>query len=139
MAFFLKVLTNPGNISENFWQIGVFAIVNLIAAVVGYFSGKVVGKLVGELEKMSWTSMLLILPFLGLLWGILAGGAGGIIIFIVGAIFGAAIGGAVGAAALPAFTVFHRLLKKGDLIEGRQFLPIAFGVTFVICAFILGL
>jgi len=83
--------------------------------------------------------MILLSPFIGILWGIMAGGAGGVIIFLVGAIFGAFIGGMVGGAALPLFLIFHRLLRKGEFIEQKHFLPIAFGITFTICSFILGL
>ena len=115
------------------------AVINLISAVVGYFSGKFIGKTVGELEKASWMKMLFVLPFIGIVWGILAGGAGGIIVFIVGALFGASLGAMVGSVALPIFTIFHRLLKKGDVIDGKLFFPIAFGITLIICAFILGL
>lgn len=122
-----------------YWIIGVVAIINLISAIVGYFSGKLVGKMVGSLEEKSWTKMLLALPFVGILWGIMAGGAGGVIVFVVGAIFGAALGAMVGGAALPMFAVFHRLLKKGDVIDRKHFYPLAFGITFVICAFIFGL
>ena len=139
-AFFTRILFDAGNLhNDDYWMIGVLAIVNLISAIVGYFSGKLIGRIVGELEKMSWTKMLLILPFVGILWGILAGGAGGIIIFVIGAIFGAIIGAAVGSAALPVFTIFHRLLKQGDVIDRRQFLPLALGITLIISAFILGL
>jgi hypothetical protein len=126
-------------VNEDFWFLGVFAIVNLISAVVGYFSGKLTGKIVRESEKASWTKMIVLLPFIGILWGMLAGGAGGIIIFVIGAVFGAIIGAAVGSVALPAFAIFHRLMKKGDKIDRKHFLPIAFGITFVISAFILGL
>jgi len=125
--------------TEDAWIIGIIAIVNLISAVVGYFSGKLIGKIVRESEKSSWTKMIFFLPFVGFLWGIIAGGAGGLIIFIFGAIFGAIFGSAVGSFALPVFTIFHRLLKKGDQIERSHFLPLAFGITFIISAFILGL
>jgi hypothetical protein len=125
--------------SDEFWILGVLAIVNLISAVVGFFSGKLIGKMVREVEKISWLKMLLLLPFIGMFWGIMSGGAGGIIIFIIGAFFGAYFGAMVGSIALPLFTIFHRVIKKGDLIERNQFLPIAFGITFVVCGFILGL
>lgn len=121
------------------WVFGVMLIVNLISAVVGFFSGKIIAKTIRVFEKLSWSKMILILPFLGLIWGIISGGAGGIIIFIVGAFFGAMIGGVVGSIALPVFTIFHRLLKKGEMIELKHFLPIAFGITFIICSFIFGL
>lgn len=124
---------------ENFWVFGIFCIVSLISATVGYFSGKKIGRTVFELEKMSWTRMILTLPFLGAVWGILAGGAGGIIIFVFGAFFGALVGGAVGAVALPVFTVVHRLIKRGDQIEEKHFLPLAYGVAAVISAFVIGL
>ncbi|MCY7377448.1 MAG: hypothetical protein LH472_15920 [Pyrinomonadaceae bacterium] len=139
-AIFTRFFVTEGNFrGDDFWIIGVVAIINLISAIVGYFSGKFIGTIVGELEKMSWSKMLFALPFVGILWGIMAGGAGGIIIFIIGAVFGASLGAAVGSVALPAFTIFHRLLKKGDVIDRRHFLPLAFGVTLIICAFILGL
>lgn len=139
-AIFARILTDAGSLhGDDYWMIGVMAIVNLISAIVGYFSGKLIGRIVASLEKSSWTKMLLALPFIGILWGIMAGGAGGIIIFVVGAIFGAMLGAAVGSVALPMFAIFHRLLKTGDVIDRRQFLPLAFGITLIISAFILGL
>lgn len=140
LAMFIRFFTDKGALrGEDFWILGVVAVINLISAVVGFFSGKLVGKIVAGLEKLTWTQMLPVLPFVGIFWGMLAGGAGGIIVFVIGAIFGAALGGAVGGIALPAFTIFHRLMKKGDRIDRRHFLPIAFGIAFVISAFILGL
>ena len=124
---------------SSIWILGVLFIVNLLTAVVGFFTGKLVGKILRNLESRSWSVLLLVAPFVGLAWGILSGGAGGIIIFVIGALFGAALGGAVGMIALPAFAALHRLLKRGDMIEQRHFLPIAFGITFTICSFILGL
>ncbi len=139
-AIFTRFLTNSGSLNNgDLWILGVIAIVNVISAVVGYFSGKLIGKIVGELEKNSWLAMFFALPFVGILWGILSGGAGGSIIFVIGAFFGALLGSAVGSVALPAFTLFHRLLKKGDMIDRKHFLPMAFGITFIICGFILGL
>lgn len=124
---------------DDLWILGIFAIVNLITAIVGFVSGRHIGKLVAELENQSWSSMMLALPFVGIFWGILTGGAGGVIVLAVGAFLGAAIGAAVGGIALPAFVLFHRLLKCGDQIDRKHFLPLAFGITFVISAFFLGL
>lgn len=139
-AIFARLFWDAGNIrGEDFWLLGVAAVVNLISAIVGYFSGNLIGKIVSELEKQSWSRMIFALPFIGMLWGIIAGGAGGVIVLGVGAFFGALLGAAVGATALPVFTIFHRLLKKGDLIDRQQFLPVAFGVTFIVCALVLGL
>jgi len=140
LAISVRFLLNNGNIQfEDLWIFGVIAVISLISAVVGYFSGKFIGRIVGELEKSSWLKMLLVLPLIGILWGVLAGGAGGVIVFIFGAVFGALLGGAVGNFALPVFTIFHRLLKRDGKIDRRHFLPLAFGTTFIISAFILGL
>jgi hypothetical protein len=121
------------------WVIGMLTFAVLLSGIVGSFSGKVVGRGVRNFEKRSWSSMVLITPFVGFLWGMVAGGAGGFMIFVIGAFFGAILGGMVGAVALPAFVILHRLLKRGDMIDQRHFLPLAFGVTFAICSFILGL
>jgi hypothetical protein len=139
-AFFAKFLIDTRSLqSDNFWILGVVLLVNLIAAGVGFLSGKFIGRTVAELERASWTRMILGLPFVGAFWGILAGGASGAIIFLFGAFFGAALGATVGAFALPLFAVFHRLLRRGDSIDGKHFLPLAFGISFIVSAFILGL
>lgn len=138
-AFFVRLFTVSRIFQgEDFWILGVVAIVVLISAVVGYLSGRRIGRIVFELEKKSWSKMLLALPFVGIFWGLMAGGAGGTVIFVVGALFGAVIGGLVGAAALPIFAIFHRLLKRGDKIDGRHFLPLAFGISLIVSAFLLG-
>lgn len=133
------MLDTKGVRNEDAWLIGVFAIVSVVSSVVGYLSGKLIAQIVRNLEKTSWTKMILALPFVGILWGILAGGAGGAVIFLIGAFFGAILGGMVGSFALPVFTIFHRLLKKGDQIERKHFLPLAFGISLIISAFMLGL
>jgi hypothetical protein len=140
LALFLRFFLEMGpNRTGEVWMIGIFFIVDLLSAIVGFFTGKLVGKMMRNLEARSWSVLLLAAPLVGLVWGILSGGAGGIIIFVIGAFFGAILGGAVGMVALPAFAVLHRLLKRGDMIEQRHFLPLAFGITFTICSFILGL
>ncbi len=139
-AIFTRFLADSGGLrNEDLWIFGVVAIVNVLSAVVGFFSGRLIGKMVREVEQYSWSAMLFTLPFIGVLWGIMAGGAGGVVILIIGAFLGAVLGAMVGGVALPIFGIFHRLLKKGDFIDRRHFLPLAFGITFIICGFILGL
>lgn len=121
------------------WVVALLIFVNLVCGFTGFFSGKVIGRMVAEAEKWNWFLMLFILPFIGIFWGIMTGGAGGIFLFVIGAIFGAIIAAMVGSVAVTAFAIFHRTLKKGDFIEFSQFLPIAIGITTTICAFILGL
>lgn len=136
--FIFEKFRYPGN-SDDFWVIPLLLFVNLVCVTVGYFSGKLIGKIVRDLEKASWTKMLLAMPFIGILWGLMTGAAGGVFIFVIGAFFGAVIAGAIGGLTLPAYSIFHRLLKKGDKIEEKHFFPIALGVTGIITAFILGL
>ncbi len=136
-----RVLRHP--INSAYEVIGIIAFlifINIICVVVGYYSGKkIISPLVTKAETYSWSSMVLLLPLIGILWGIITGGIGGIFIYVIGAIFGAIIASMVGSVALTTFTVFHRLMKRGDSIEQKHFLPIAFGITATICAFILGL
>lgn len=119
------------------WLIPVMVLVNSIAALKGYVSGKLMGKIILKFERYSWFSMLFILPFLGFSWGLTTGCIAGLFLFVVGALFGGVIGGIVGSFALPAFTTLHRLLKRDDKIDRKDFVPIALGITFVISAFIL--
>ncbi|MGH7783742.1 MAG: hypothetical protein ACREO5_07880 [Candidatus Binatia bacterium] len=137
-TLFTRFVIESRMLSDGAWFIGILLIVNVVSAVVGFFSGKWIARLVASVEKLTWIEMILLLPFIGFLWGMMAGGAGGFIIFFVGAVFGGAIGGMVGAAALPFFVIFHRLLKRGDLMEVKHFLPIALAITLSICSFILG-
>lgn len=140
LAFFIGFFMNSGGFrTDRIWIFGLLAVVNLLTAIVGFFSGKIVGKWMRELDKHPLGAVLPLAPFIGILWGAVSGGAGGLIIFVFGAIIGAFFGGAVGSVALPIFIIFHRWLKKGEMIDRRHFLPVAFGIIFTICAFILGL
>jgi hypothetical protein len=140
MALFLRFLLDIYPRQNEIWVPLIFLLfVNFVCAIVGYFSGRLIGKMVAETEKWSWGAMLLTLPFIGILWGIMAGGAGGIFIYVIGAIFGAIFAAMVAGIALPIFTIFHRWLKKGDVMDRDQFLPIALGITIIISAFIFGL
>lgn len=139
-AIFLKILTDvsvwrPG--MESILGLVLFA--NITAAIVGSLTGKKVAKVVRYLYTLPLFRSIVVLPFVGMLWGMAAGAAGGAFLFVIGAFFGAAIGGTVGAIALPAFAIFHKIMKRGDLIDMKHFLPISLGLTLVICAFILGL
>lgn len=135
--FVFERFRQPG-VSDDFWIVPLLLFVNLVCTVVGYFSGKLIGRMVAELEKYSWTGMLLAMPFIGALWGIITGAAGGVFIFVIGAFFGAFIAAIVGIVALPTFSIFHRLMKKGEFIEEKHFFPIALGISSIITALILG-
>lgn len=138
-AIFIRVLWDGGLRPENAWLLILLILTNFTAAITGFFTGKLVGRSVAYLHDLSFSRAILLLPLLGLIWGMAAGAAGGVFMFIVGALFGSVVGGAVGAVVLPVFATLHRLTKRGEMIETRLFLPLAFGVTLTICSFILGL
>jgi hypothetical protein len=112
---------------------------NLTCAFVGKYIGKTFADSFTGFERKSWTRMLVLSSLLGFCWAIITGAAGGAIFFGVGAIFGAVCAIPVGMAAFPAFASIHRLLERGNQIEWRHFLPLAFGISTVISAFILGM
>jgi len=140
MSFFIKFAIDSRVFeSDGAWFVIVLLFVNAATATAGYFSGKFIGRAARQVETYRWPTMLAVAPLLGILWGMIAGGAGGLIIFLIGAIFGAVIGGAVGAVALPVFAAFHRVLKRGDVIEYKHLLPLALGIALTISSFILGM
>ena len=138
-AVFSRFAFEIGGNPNDFWLILLLLVSNAVCGFAGYYSGKFIGKQISDAEKFSWSKMLLIVPFLGLLWGIITGAAGGIFIFVIGAFFGAAIASIIGAFAVTSMTIFHRLLKHGDVMDYRQFLPISLGITLAISALLLGL
>ncbi|MFT3745035.1 MAG: hypothetical protein QM785_12170 [Pyrinomonadaceae bacterium] len=132
-ALFIAESRAPSEI----WLVALLMGVNTVTAFVGYFFGKVVGSLLHDRDDRSISFYIFFLPFLGFLWGAIAGGVGGVFLFIVGAFFGAVIGGTVGMIALPAFYLMHRLLKHGEYLELKYFLPVATGIVYSISAVIL--
>lgn len=121
-----------------FWPTFIMSITTFVSSVVGYYSGILVAKAIKNLTNASFGRRVIACLGIGTLWGIAAGAAGGLFIFIIGAFFGAVIGGLVGAVSLTAFSVPYFALKKGGMIEFSHFLPLSLGITFSICAFVLG-
>lgn len=112
---------------------------NATCALVGFQFGKVVGRIVGYLEKQTKGEYIVLSVLTGALWGIVSGGLSGLFLFLIGGIFGAVIGGIVGAVALPAFLIPYNAVKRGSSVGLTHFLPISVGVTAIICSFILHL
>lgn len=140
-AIFLKLLLEgSGGMEPAAMALAIFVVFSVAAtSAAGFYSGKLVGQIVSDLERRPWIVMLAALPFVGAVWGLLSGAAGGFILFGFGALVGGTIGGIVGSAVLSSFGVLHRILKKGDTMERSQFIPVAFGITVAVAAFILGL
>jgi hypothetical protein len=106
--------------------------------VAGYASGRIVPSMIERIGKVHVANRLALLALTGFAWGAVSGAIGGLFLFIIGAVFGAVVGGTIGAVALPVLVGLRAPLRRGDLVELKHFLPIAFGITLSLCAFILG-
>jgi hypothetical protein len=138
-ALFIRILGEGDGLPvEQWWLYALLFFANLATAFAGYFSGKIVAKILRSLEDVSIGKTILLLPLIGMTWGAVSGAVGGAFLFIFGAIFGAAIGSVVGGLVLPLFAAAHKTLKRGDSMEFAQFLPVALGMTLTVCAFIFG-
>jgi hypothetical protein len=114
-------------------------LMNFTCAGMGYVMGKALSNSMATLERDTWTPMLLLAPLIGAGWGAVTGAAGGLIFVGIGAFFGAIFAIPVGAFAFAVFSVLHRLLARGDMIDARHFWPLASGLSLFAAALVLGL
>ena len=114
-------------------------LMNIVCCITGRRMGSKLGRTLDTMERLSWSKMLLLLPLMGAAWGCVAGAAGGVVFFFIGALFGIACAVPVGMLAFTLFTPLHRLLARGGMIDARHFWPLACGVTMTISALILGM
>ncbi len=139
-AIIFAIFSSSGlNNSDGSWLIGLMMAANVLTAIAGYLSGKLVSDSVRQIREFSIWTQFALLPLIGLSWGAISGGIGGAVILFYGGFIGALFGGAVGLVALPIFVVLNRYLSYADAIERKHFLPITSGITFTICGLILGL
>jgi hypothetical protein len=117
----------------------LFFIMNGVCALVGWHMGRLTGRNVDQIERRGWHRMFFHALLKGTAWGAATGAAGGLIVFGLGAIVGAAIAIPVGIPAFISFTLLHRLMARGGMIDARHFWPLACGVVFVITALVLNL
>jgi MFS family permease len=114
-------------------------LMNVICAFVGGALGARLGRCMDKLERRAWPVTIFASALLGICWAAATGAAGGFIYFGIGALFGAAFAIPVGAFGFALFTMLHRLMARGGMIDARHFWPLACGIASVISAFILGL
>ena len=119
--------------------VSLFLLMNVVCAVVGRAMGRVLSESSLFSERKSWTFMLLLMPIIGLAWGLVTGFFGGLLFFGIGGFFGMAIAAPIGALAFTVFAILHRILERGGQIERRHFLPVAYGISLAFAAFFLGL
>ncbi len=113
-------------------------IINLVCIAAGMGFGKVVGRQMEKHHRAPWTKMLVFSVLYALLWALVTGFAGGAVVFIIGGFVGPFLAAPVALAAFPAFAILLRLNERGLFIERKHLLPIAYGISLTISAFILG-
>lgn len=132
-----------GGLMNLHWDGGVLfvlcAFMNIVCCLVGYAMGSAICRSALNLEHKSWIRMFLLIPLLGAGWGAVAGVAGGFFFFGIGGVFGFAIAVPIGFVGFLMFSILHRMLERGGMIETRHFLPIACGITAILTSLILGL
>ncbi|CAN5642236.1 hypothetical protein BH24ACI3_BH24ACI3_03720 [soil metagenome] len=124
---------------EDIWILIPAALAVAGTSWVGWRFGGLAACWVERAGDSGISTIILTIPLIGAVWGLAAGTVGGAFMFVFGAIFGAVIGAAVGTVSLPIFTLFHQLLKQDDDIDVRHLLPLSFGISSVVAAFVLGL
>ena len=114
-------------------------LMNLVCAIVGYYMGGVLGRAIVEMEKGSWTMMMLALPVIGAAWGAVTGAAGGLVFLGIGAMVGPIFAIPIGAMAFTCFAPLHRLLARGGMIEERHYWPLASAAALLPAALVMGM
>ncbi|HEV2764646.1 MAG TPA: hypothetical protein VGV38_16825 [Pyrinomonadaceae bacterium] len=126
------------NVLSAFGFFALLVLMNLVCWLVGRWLGSKLGARIEEAERGSWLKTLMVAALLGFVWAALTGFLGGLLFFGIGAIFGAFCAVPVGVAGFTVFTIFHRPLARGGMIDARHLRPLAWGVTLTIAAMILG-
>ncbi|MEO8574225.1 MAG: hypothetical protein ABI481_09675 [Pyrinomonadaceae bacterium] len=116
----------------------LLALAGVATGIVGYATGRFIPSAVRYASRFRFPNRILLLLAMGFAWGAVSGAIGGLFLYVVGSIFAGIVGGLVGAVVLPILATTHSMMRRGDLIEMKHFLPIAFGITLTFCAFILG-
>lgn len=117
----------------------VCLLMNFTCAGVGYVMGAGLSRSIENLERDSWTTMLVLSPLVGAAWGAVTGGGGGLLFIGIGAIAGCLFAVPIGALSFGTFAPLHRLLARGGMIDARHFWPLSSGVALLAAALILGL
>ena len=137
-ALLLKIVSETAASRVPVVFLALLAIAGTATGVVGYATGRLVPAAVSAVSAFGLPNRIAFLSLIGLGWGAVSGAVGGLFLFFIGALFGGVAGGVVGAVSLPVLVGLHSLLRSGDFIELKHFLPIAFAITLSLCAFILG-
>jgi hypothetical protein len=110
---------------------------NVACCLMGRRMGALFGGRIDTYERASWHRMGLRATGAGALWGLTTGAVGGVLFFGFGSLFGALTALPIGMLGFLLFTMLHRLMARGGMIDARHFWPLACGVVLTITALIL--
>ena len=110
---------------------------NIACCLMGRKMGRVFGAKIDAYERASWHRMCASATGAGALWGLTTGSVGGVLFFGFGSLLGALFAIPFGMLGFLLFTLLHRLMARGGMIDARHFWPLACGVVLIITALIL--
>ena len=108
-----------------------------ICALAGRYAGRRLGPMLARAERRRWPATLLCALAAGFIWACVTGAAGGAVVFVLGALYGLLCALPFGLAGFLLFTICHRLLARGGMMEARHFWPVACGIALSCAALIL--
>src|ERR1044072_8719621 len=136
LAIFERYLLQTRSERE-FWPLAFCVGMNFICCIIGRLFAAYLGRRMSNPRTGSRTSFAFIIFMMAIAWSVAAAGAGGSLVFGIGAICGAFIATPVALVGSPVFAILHRLISRGGLIEARHTWPLAFGIPLTIAAMIL--
>lgn len=139
LSILIKFIEDSGGRSGGYFFVALFLVATIVTATMGFITGSHVGGFIDSIKTYRWQSYLAVSALAGSVWGIFSGSVGGVFLLFIGAIAGGAIGGLTAGIALPIYAAAHRLLSSNGHIEQKHFFPVAFGIVFTFCAFVLGI
>lgn len=123
--------------AEHLYVPALLLTMNVACCLMGWKMGAVFGGKIDRYERATWHRMCASATGMGALWGITTGAVGGVLFFGIGSLFGAFIALPVGMLGFLMFTLLHRLMARGGMIDARHVWPLACGVVLTITALIL--
>ena len=124
--------------SEAFPYLILFGLpMTLLCALMGRYAGRRLAPMLARAERRRWPATLIYALAAGFVWACATGAAGGAVVFVLGALYGLLCALPFGLAGFLLFTICHRLLARGGMIEARHFWPVACGIALSCAALIL--
>lgn len=117
----------------------MFAASLVVCCLVGRWAARFVARTLVGPRRYGLTQLAALAALLGAFWGLVTGGAGGVVFLGIGSLAGAFFAVPIGAAAFPVFALLHRQLSRGGMIEENLNWPLAFGLPLIIAAVVLGM